>query len=167
MDEARLAIQGGLMQFFPDEWYRVGVETAVVAVLSYIAVIDFRSFKIQNWSVLLLLALYVLYAPMARSSSEIIWDVVLGIAMFAVLLWFYAKGAVGGGDVKLVPLVCLWVGTHCALLFSILLLAFISVHLIATHAGRAGTVSMAGRRAIPYGPAVAAALICTILLGCL
>ena len=143
------------------------MEAAAVAVLCYVAVTDFRTFKIYNSSVLVLLLLYGLYALVARSRYEILSNVILGIIIFGSLFWLYTKRVVGGGDVKLVPVVCLWVGAHCAVVFSILLLALIGAHLMAVRIGWALTVGIGGNRAISYAPSVAAALICIIVLGCL
>lgn len=149
------------------EWYKFMVEAAAVAVLGYVAFTDFRTFKIHNSSVLLLLVLYGLYALIARSRHEVLSDIILGAIMFGALFWFYTKGVVGGGDVKLVPVVCLWVGAHCALVFSIFLLIFIFIHLIAVRMGWARTIAVGDHPAISYAPSVAVALICTIALGCL
>lgn len=149
------------------EQYKFYVEAATVAVLFYVAFTDFRTFKIRNDVVLLLLVLYVLFALIGRSWFEILLDVTLAAVMFAVLLWFYTMRVVGGGDVKLVPVVFLWVGIHCAFLFSIILILLIGLHLVAARMGWAQTKSMAGRHAIPYGPSVAGALIGVIMLGCL
>lgn len=140
---------------------------ATIALLGHIAYTDFRTFKIRNSSVVLLLLLYGMYAFVFRTRYEILFNVVLGGVMFGLLLLFYAKRAVGGGDVKFVPVVALWVGTHCALLFSILLLAFIALHLIVVRLGWAPTLAVGEHGAIPYAPSVATALICLILLNCL
>jgi prepilin peptidase CpaA len=146
--------------------YKFYIEAATVAVLFYVALTDFLTFKIRNEVVLLLLILYVLFAFVTRSRFEVMTDVILAIVIFGVLLWFYTQGVVGGGDVKFVAVVCLWVGTHCALLFSILLLALGGLHLLDAKIGCARTKPMAGRLGIPYAPSVAGALIVTILLGC-
>jgi prepilin peptidase CpaA len=116
---------------------------------------------------LLLLLLYVLFAVAARPPSEILSNVIFAAIIFAVLVLFYTKGVIGGGDVKLVTIVCLWVGVHCALLFSILLLLFIGLQLLAALLGWANTKPMAGRFAIPYAPSVAGAFIATVIFGCL
>ena len=145
--------------------YKFYIEVAAVAVLFYVGFTDFRTFKIRNDVVMLLLVLYVLLAFVDRSRSEILIDVLLAAIIFAVLLWFYTYRAVGGGDVKFLTVVCLWVGSHGALLFSILLLLFIGLHLSAAKIGWAETKPMAGRYAIPYAPSVAAALIAVIALG--
>jgi Flp pilus assembly protein protease CpaA len=149
--------------------YKFYIEIATVAVLFYIGLTDFRTSKIRNDVVLLLLVLYILFALISRSWFEILWNVVLAAVMFGVLLWFFANRAVGGGDVKLIPVVCLWVGIRCALLYSAFLLLFVGLHLVAARMGWAQTKQMAGRSdryAIPYAPSVAGALISIIMLGC-
>jgi prepilin peptidase CpaA len=150
-----------------DVRYKFYVEAATVAVLCYVGFTDFRTFKIRNESITLLVVLYIVYAVVARSPYEILLNFAVSFAVFVVLLCFYAKGAVGGGDVKLVSVVCLWIGTHCALLFSALLLVFIGLHVVAVRLGLASTQPMGSRQAIPYAPSIAGALIGTILLGCL
>jgi Flp pilus assembly protein protease CpaA len=149
------------------EAYKFYVEVALVAVLFYVGLTDFQTFKIQNNVVLLLVVLYVLFAFVARAPSEILSNLVLAAIMFAVLLWLFSRGVIGGGDVKFVTAACLWIGLHCALLFSIILFPLISLHVLAAWMGWATTKPMAGRLAIPYAPSVAGALIALVLLGCL
>ena len=147
--------------------YKFYIEVALVAVLFYVGFTDFRTFKIKNNLVLLLLVLYVFFALVARTPSEILSDLILSGIIFVALVWFYTKGAIGGGDVKLVAIACLWTGPHCALLFSVILLVLIGLHVFAAWMGWAATKPKAGRFAIPYAPSVAGALIATTLLGCL
>jgi Flp pilus assembly protein protease CpaA len=147
--------------------YKFYIEVALVAVLFYVGFTDFRTFKIKNNLVLLLLVLYVLFALVARTPSEILSDLILSGIIFVVLAWFYTNGAIGGGDVKLVTVACLWTGPHCAFLFSVILLVLIGLHVFAAWMGWAATKPKAGRFAIPYAPSVAGALIATTLLGCL
>jgi len=147
--------------------YKFYIEIATVVVLLYVGFNDFRTFKIRNDVLVLLIVLYVLLAIVSRSWIEIIENVILAVFMFSVLLWFFAQGVIGGGDVKLVSVACLWVGIHCALLFSALLLFFIILHLGAAKMGWANTKPMGGRYAIPYAPSIAGALIGVIVSGCL
>jgi prepilin peptidase CpaA len=147
--------------------YKFYIEAATVAVLFYVALTDFLTFKIGNEVVLLLLVLYILFAFVTRSRIEVVTDVILAMVIFAVLLWFYTQGVIGGGDVKLVTVACLWVGTHCALVFSILVLALGGLHVLAAKRGWVRTKAIAGGLGIPYAPSVAGALIGTIVLGCL
>jgi Flp pilus assembly protein protease CpaA len=145
--------------------YKFYIEIAAVAVLFYIGFMDIRSFKIRNDWVLLLLVLYALLAFVDRTGSEVVANVVLAVAMFAILLFFYARGVIGGGDVKLLAVVSLWVKEGHTLPFSVLLLVFICLHVLMAKLGWAPTKPMAGSVAISFGPAVAAALIGTIMLG--
>jgi Flp pilus assembly protein protease CpaA len=147
--------------------YKLYIEAATVAVLFYVALTDFLTFKIRNELIVLLLILYALFAFVTRSRIEVLTDIALALVIFAVLLWFYSQGAVGGGDVKLVTVACVWVGTHCTLLFAALLLGLGILHLIAAKRGWVRTKATAGRPGIPYAPSVAGALIGTMVLGCL
>jgi Flp pilus assembly protein protease CpaA len=136
---------------FHKESYELAIKAATIVLLCYVALMDLRTFKIENKSVVLLFVLYILY---------------VGASVFGFLLWSYTRGAVGGGDVKFVPIVCLWVGAHCAMLFSVLLLVFILLHLTIVRLGWASVRAINGRRAIPYAPSVAGAMLGAILLGC-
>jgi len=143
------------------------VVAAAIAVLCDIAITDLRTFKIYNSRVLLLLLLYGLFAAITRSPYEILSDIVLALVIFGILFLFYLKSVVGGGDVKLVPVAALFVGAHSALPFSVLLLAFTGLHLLATRMNWVPTLAIGDKRAISYAPSIAAALICVIVLDCL
>jgi prepilin peptidase CpaA len=151
--------------------YKLYIEAATVAVLVYVGFTDFLTFKIRNDVVLLLVVLYVMFAIVDRSRIEIVMDVILAVIMFGVLVYFYAQGGIGGGDVKLLTVAALWVGTDCAVPFSVLFLLFVGLHLLAVWMRWAKTTSMKTtssmnyRLAIPCAPAVAAALIGIIVLG--
>lgn len=140
---------------------------AAIAVLCDIAITDLRTFKIYNNRVLILLLLYGAFAAVSRSPFQILSDVVLGLVIFGFLFLFYLKNIVGGGDVKFVPVVALFVGTHAALPFAALLLVFTSLHLFAAQMKWLPTLAIGDKRAISYAPAIAAALICVIVLDCL
>lgn len=151
---------------FHSEQYKLLVEAATIGVLFYAGLTDFRTFKIPNETVLLLLTLYIFYAPMFRSLNEVLWNVVVCLSVTTILIALYTRRVVGGGDVKLVSVVSLWVGTHCALAFSLLLLGLVGLHAVAAKMGWAPTQTLANRQLIAYAPSVAGALIGTILIGC-
>jgi prepilin peptidase CpaA len=147
--------------------YKIYIEIAAAVVLLYAGITDFRIFKIRNYVVLLLLVLYIPFALVARSRFDIVLNVLFALIVFAGLLWFFAKRAIGGGDVKLMAVACLWVGVHCLLPFAVFLLLLICVHVAAVRLGWAKTKIIAGRNAISYAPSIAGALIGVMLLGCL
>jgi prepilin peptidase CpaA len=149
------------------EQLKLLIKAATVAVLLYIGVADLRTFKIHNGSVLLLATLYLLYALIARSWQEILSSAILAAAAFGVVLLFYMRGAIGGGDVKLLPVAYLWVGAPCALIFSALLFGLVVLHLCIIKLRWASTKTIQGRVAIPYAPSVVGAMIGVIALGCL
>jgi prepilin peptidase CpaA len=149
------------------EQYKLYVKAAAIAVLFYVGLTDFRTFKIPNETVLLLLLLYIAYALVARTRSEIVWNIIVGAGTFCILLLLYARRALGGGDVKLLSVVSLWVGAHCALAFSILLLLLICLHVTAASIGWAPAQTLAERQVIPYAPSIAGALIGVIIIGCI
>jgi prepilin signal peptidase PulO-like enzyme (type II secretory pathway) len=63
----------------------------------------------------------------------------------------------------------LWTGIECALPFVLLLLLFVSLHTVAARFGwvESQQDENDSRQRIPFAPSIAAALITTILLGCL
>lgn len=166
MDAAGLLHRIQLDLLAHHEQYELYVKAATVAVLFYVGVTDFRTFRIPNETVLLLLVLYVAYAIVARSGAEIAGNVIVGVILFGILLLLYARRALGGGDVKLLSVASLWVGIHCALPFSLFLLVFISAHVFAVKMGWAPAQMIGERQAIPYAPSIAGALIGVIFIGC-
>ncbi len=145
--------------------YKFYIEAATVAVLFYIGFMDYRTFKIRNDWLLLLLVLYGLLAFVDRTGAEVASNVILAVAMFGILLFFYTRGLVGGGDVKLMAVVALWINGQHLLPFSILLLVLVCLHVAAAKLGWAPTKSMGGHTAISFGPALSGALIGAIILG--
>jgi len=167
MQVTKLLNQITISPLLHTEYYKFGVEALTVLALCYIGFTDFRTFKIRNKSILLLLVLYVMYAVVARSALEILANVMLATIVFVLSVWLYSRRILGAGDVKLIPVICLWVGGRCALLYSVLLLILIGVHLVAIRIGWAPTHNMSGRRGIAYAPSLAGALVGIIILGCL
>ena len=124
----------------------------------YAAVTDLRSRRIDNW---LNLAI-VIGAPFFWWSSGLsLWpDVALqfgvALAAFAVLAGLFAMGAMGGGDVKLLTALALWIEPMwflkllvvMALVGGLLTIAFGAWHV---------TRRKSTKLAIPYGVAIAAA----------
>jgi Flp pilus assembly protein protease CpaA len=145
--------------------YKFYIEAATVAALFYVGFMDYRTFKIRNDWLLLLLVLYALLAFVDRTGAQVASNLILAVAMFAILLFFYTRGVVGGGDVKLMAVVALWVNSDRLLPFSVLLLVLVCLHVAAAKLGWAPTKLMADRIAISFGPALCGALIGAIMLG--
>ena len=135
------------------------------ATLFWVALTDFRNFKIRNEAVLVLAGLYFLYAAASGRWASVPWNVGFAILMLAGMTYIYAVNKMGGGDLKLLAVAFLWTGPWSVLPFALLLLVFVGVHYLAARLGwAAAEKSPAGLR-IPLAPSVAGALIGTFALG--
>lgn len=132
------------------------------------AVEDYRRLVIPNRLVLALVALWLPYAAGLRGTAPgaVFHSLLCAVLAFAGGALLFARGLVGGGDVKLFAGAVLWAGAgemgRLAMLtalvggaLALLYLSPLSARLGA--AGRAGGALPAGRRPVPYGVAIAAA----------
>lgn len=139
------------------------------AVLFHAAWTDLKQFEIRNELIAVLAGLFVLHAVLSGRWPGIPRNVVLAVLVLAAMLYFYAQGLMGGGDVKLLTVAFLWVGIDCALPFAFLLSLLATCHALA---GKLGWVEVRHegedkRARIAFAPSVAAALIGMFALGCL
>jgi Flp pilus assembly protein protease CpaA len=137
------------------------------AVLFYVALTDFKQFKIRNELILVLAGLFVVHALLSGRWASGHWNLAFAAVMFGVMLYFYAQNWMGGGDVKILTVGFLWVGLGCALPFAVLLAVFAAVHVAAAKLGWVEVQKVGDRKRIPLAPSVAAALILCFILGCL
>src|SRR6187551_630858 len=143
--------------------YLVLVVTA--AVLFYAAWNDLRRFRIPNELVGALAVLYLIHAIVSGRWNEIPWNAALAFLMFLIMLIFYVRKTMGGGDLKLLTIGFLWAGYACALPFTIFLLVFALIHASVVKMGIVKAIGPDGRR-VPFAPTIAAALIGIFMLGC-
>ncbi len=134
-----------------------GLLAALAIALLIAAFTDLRRRRIDNW----LTAAIALGAPlfwfaMGLTLPEIGWQIGIAIASFAVLAGLFAIGAMGGGDVKLLTALALWIRPDWFLQL-IVIMALIGGLLTIVF----GAWHIARRRrdriAIPYGIAISAA----------
>lgn len=142
-------MQGGIFSY--------ALLAALATGLLVAAVTDLRRRQIDNW----LNAAIALGAPMfwlatGLSLPEIGIQFAIAVASFAVLATLFAFGAMGGGDVKLLTALSLWIEplwylkliVIMALVGGVLTLIFGGLHLMRRRKDRV---------AIPYGIAISAA----------
>ncbi len=153
------------MAFSPTLSHVVLVITA--GVLFYVALTDFKYFKIRNELILVLAGLFVLHALLSGRWVTAYWNLALAAFMFAVMLYFYAQNLMGGGDVKILTVAFLWVGLECALVFALLMAIFSMVHVATAKFGWVNVQQVGKQKRIPLAPSVAGALIVCFMLGCL
>ena len=153
------------MAFSPTLSHVVLVITA--GVLFYVALTDFREFKIRNELILILVGLFIVHAFLSGRWVFAHWNLALAAFMFVVMLYFYAQGWMGGGDVKILAVGFLWIGFDCALVFVVLLLILAIIQVGAAKFGLIKVQEIADQKRIPFAPSVAGALIVCFILGCL
>ena len=149
-----------------DEPFKYGLLAMLAIALLIAAFTDLRSRQIGNW----LTGGIALAAPLFWwASGQALWpDVALQLGVtavtFAVLAGLFAIRAMGGGDVKLLTALALWIEpvqfirlvVIMALLGGVLTIAFGAWHLMRRQREKL---------AIPYGVAISLAGLWTIYLG--
>ena len=141
-----------------DDPFKYGLLAALAIALLVAAVTDLRSRQIGNW----LNGGIALAAPLFWWASDLaLWPDIalqLGVAFgtFAVLAALFAMGAMGGGDVKLLAALALWIAPLPflnLLVMMALLGGVLTVLFCAWHVARRQREKLA----IPYGVAIAMA----------
>jgi len=141
-----------------DDPFKYGLLAALAIALLVAAFTDLRSRQIGNW----LTGAIALGAPLFWWASDLaLWPdiaIQLGVALAAlvVLAGLFALGAMGGGDVKLLTALAMWIAP--LLFFRLLIMmaligGILTVLFAAWHLAR----RQRDKLAIPYGVAIAMA----------
>jgi prepilin peptidase CpaA len=152
---------------------------AFAALMAIAAFEDFRRLVIPNWLVLALIAVWPLFVVTGTASlAAILGALGIAAAVFVVGALLFARGLLGGGDVKLLCAAALWAGPAAtpelllvtAVLggvLSLVLLSPLGAHLSLAgrlFCGPPGAAAIAGKGVpVPYGIAVAGAALVVIL----
>jgi prepilin peptidase CpaA len=86
--------------------------------LVWSAVSDIRSFQIPNTASAVIVISYVVFAFCVPSAPRL-GSLAIGLAVFALGLVLFARGSMGGGDVKLLAATSVWTGPHLLAAFAI------------------------------------------------
>ena len=135
-----------------------GLLAALAIALLWAALTDLRSRRIDN---ALTLGLALAAPAFWWASGLALWpgmalQLGLGVAVFAALAGLFALGAMGGGDVKLLTALALWLPWQ-PFLKIVVLMALIGGVLTVVVAARHRIARREGRVQVPYGVAIAAA----------
>ena len=80
------------------------------ATLFWMALTDLKEFKIRNEFVFALVGLFLVHSYVSGRWVEIHWHIILAAAALVFMLYWYSQKLMGGGDVKLLAVACLWTG---------------------------------------------------------
>jgi prepilin peptidase CpaA len=139
---------------------------ALVPVITASAISDLRHLRIPNTHVLVALAVFALLAPLVLSWAQLTPRLLTAAVTFLICLALFVPGLIGGGDVKMLPAVMLFVPGQDIVLF----LQIFSIALGAISLGalafqriaffrRLGWESAVAPRHVPVGLAMAVAVI--------
>jgi prepilin peptidase CpaA len=140
---------------------------ATATTLLWIGATDLREYKIRNEFIVVLVGLFFVYAYFSGRWSELPWHIAIASITFLLMIWSYAQGQMGGGDLKLITVALLWTGPRCAVLFLIVMVLSALAHTLLAWLGWVGAQRKDGHIRIPFAPSIAVGLISVILSGCL
>jgi prepilin peptidase CpaA len=141
-----------------DDPFKYGLLAALAIALLVAAFTDLRNRTISNW----LSGGIALAAPLFWWASglplwpDIAWQLGIAVAAFAVLAGLFALGQMGGGDVKLLTALALWIAP-LPFLRLIVVMALVGGVLTLIAGGWNLMRRQRGRIAVPYGVAIATA----------
>ena len=148
---------------------RPALAWAAVTLMVWAALEDLRARHVPNAVPLGLLVLFPLHLALASPAPAWLPTGFCALTLFAVLLFLWQRGLLGGGDVKLATVLALWLGADqlaifllaTSLLGGVLALA---VLLRSQGPGALGTLMPGGRRSVaaaeasvPYAVAIVGA----------
>ena len=142
----------------PSGYFAYGLLGALAIALLFAAFTDIRRRQIDNW----LNAGIALAAPLFWWASgmslmpDVAWQLGMTLATFIVLAGLFAFGAMGGGDVKLLTALALWIEPEWFLRLVIIMAlvgGVLTIVLGAWHVAR----RQHSKLAIPYGVAISSA----------
>ncbi len=153
-----------------------GILLLAAVPFGYAAISDIRRYTIPNACTLALCCLYPFHFWLAPQDVPLTASLIVMSTAFAVSFAFHALKRLGGGDVKLITVAALWAGPALvgdfvivmALAGGLLSLVYISHFYIAPvlgfdHAGPSGIQDNPLTTKLPYGVAIAAGGLVTLL----
>lgn len=132
--------------------------------LIYLSYIDILNYKIYNKSILILFLSFLILSPFYLNMRDIFERSIFAFAIFFILLLPFIKGLIGGGDIKLLAVVFLWIGIEQAIDFYLYLSLFTIFFILISIIGIIPKFKNNKKTYIPFGPAISCAAILNFLL---
>jgi len=128
----------------PDPMAAPALPVLLALVLCGLAIVDFRTFRLPNLITLPLLFLGWTWHSFAMEGAGLAWSLAGSVVSTLPLLWFYLRGKMGAGDVKLMAVVGAWLGgwtgLHVLVVSGIAGIACAGVMRLLSHQTTAGPV---------------------------
>jgi prepilin peptidase CpaA len=145
------------------------------ALFVVVAYCDIRTRRIPNELVLGILVLATVRIALSADPTGALYTLLASAALFVATFLFFWRGLLGGGDVKLLVATGFLIGYHDLFQFLFVMSvcgALVAVAVLARHRLRPRPITMAApehqdppaRLTVPYGVAIAAAGLLTLLL---
>jgi prepilin peptidase CpaA len=96
-------------------------QSIFVLCVCYTIVSDFRTLRIPNWIILLLVCAFALFAVVHLELGATLNHVALAVIILVLASAFFVANWVGGGDVKFLAATILWMGPEHATYFTMLM----------------------------------------------
>jgi prepilin peptidase CpaA len=159
----------------PEAVLQILVLVLGICIFAVVAYGDIRTRRIPNEFVVAILALAAFRIALVGDPSAALYTLAAGLALFTATFLLFWRGLLGGGDVKLMTATGLLIGYHD--LFQFLFVMSVSGALVALavvsrdRLGRRAATAPApedqdppARLTVPYGVAIAAAGIVTLVV---
>lgn len=98
-----------------------GIKAIYVFCLCYAVVSDFKSLIIPNWAPLALVSAFAVFAALHLDWRTVLAHLAVAVVIFGVAVAFFLARWMGGGDVKLLTAVALWMGPEHGAPFTFLM----------------------------------------------
>jgi prepilin peptidase CpaA len=144
----------------------IAVKLGVCATLLYIIIDDLRNYRIKNYSLIFLIILFLADTLIQGSYIDAGIQFLIALTFFVILLFPYARGLLGGGDVKLLAVAFLWLGGPQRMMFAIFFFFSTLLYVVAAKCRLAPSRGSAAVY-IPFGPSIAGAWLLTLLVSAL
>jgi len=137
---------------------------ALAIVLIFVIVDDLQNYRIRNEAIATLVFLFLLRTALKDQYWEAYSHIIFAAILFAIFLLMYARGLMGGGDVKLLGAAFLWLGRENAFVFSLLLLVLTILYTLLAKLGVVPKRMIVAGAKIPFGPCIGASWLVMLFL---
>lgn len=136
-------------------WVAFAPSGALLLLLLFVLIYDLKHFKIRNNAVTALFVIAAIDLLVNDPVHTQIAHAVFALVMSGLLLLFYLRGGIGGGDIKLLSVSFLSIGPENALLFCLMQMAFTLVFWLAARFDGFPSRPTSNGTALPFAPAIA------------